>query len=1024
MKNTGVYVIRIWAMVVFFLFIFSAIGQTQSKASHFLRKAKTPLHAQAIQSNPVDTIHILAVMVEFQTDHDERTTGDGTFQIEGTQEQIDPPPHDSAYFKNKIRFVENYFRKASHGKLTIDGDVLDKRIILSKPMTDYAPPTTGIDNSKLAALAEEAWTKVNIEYPGISFSRYNLFVLFHAGVGRDIDMVSILAYNPTPHDIPSLYLDSTAFAAARGEPSFNGLVNGFIKNTIILPETESRVIQNDTLQLSINGLFAASVGSYLGLPDLFDTKTGRSGIGQYGLMDGAGIFAYHGIFPPEPSAWEKIRLGWVVPQLVQNSTTVTLPAVGLTSTEQDVVYKIPISYSEYFLLENRNRDPEGNGQTLTIVKNGKDAYQYIPDDPTAFIYYDTTGISGTVVDAENFDWAIASWADTLKKTNYYGGGILIWHIDENIIQAGLKTNTVNADIEHRGVELKEADGSKDIGQNYEQFTYAYGTEYGSPLDCWFSGNYAKPYKNIFDLNSFPNSNSNSGAASLITIKNFSQRSQIMSAFVEFGSNVLQRDSVFHFSFVNASDFPTSAKDHLYIPTDDGVYAFKNDGTDLISNSPSILRIEASAYGVAAYKLSEDIEIVAGVKDSILSITDISLTGIRHSSLAGRLVLDNRVSTSPSIAYMDSLRILVGGESGSFYIYSIDGRLISKRSVTNDAVASIAFLPISQNSCEYFFTAGDRIYSEQDSVDLPVSLNGWILAAAVSKEKGNFITALEKDGRRVISYNQSLSSKNFEVSIKSSAIHDAAAADIDGDGEKDVVVQSASQLSIFNRTGTLLDGFPISLKAGLEFTGTPLIVDFDGDNKPEIILLTDDGEIWVYKGNGKLLPGFPVQVTVPGKAFPVVYASPSPSNKLGIAVLSEKGTLDGFLSNTSVSDKTFYWWQHLGDQGHLNADTSVTILKPLSSEFLTKSRVYNWPNPVYGSSTQIRYFTSENTEITVTILDLAGVKIAELKGRGIAGSDNEISWDVSKIQSGVYLARIEARGVTQNKVTVIKIAVVK
>ena len=30
-------------------------------------------------------------------------------------------------------------------------------------------------------------------------------------------------------------------------------------------------------------------------------------------MDGQAIFAYNGVFPPEPSAWEKIFLGWATP---------------------------------------------------------------------------------------------------------------------------------------------------------------------------------------------------------------------------------------------------------------------------------------------------------------------------------------------------------------------------------------------------------------------------------------------------------------------------------------------------------------------------------------------------------------------------------------------------------------------------------------------------------------------------------------------------------------------------------------
>ena len=401
---------RAWVICGLLLIISnSLLAKKQNVVLYSLHKHIGSTSVRSNITTQQNTVRILAIMVEFEKDSNDQTTGDGTFQTTGSAAQIDPPPHDSLYFNNKIQFVENYFHKVSNGYLTISGYVIPQKIVLSKQMALYSPPTTGNDNRNLAALAKESWHIADSLYPEIDFSKYDAFVIFHAGVGRDIDLISSLGYNPTPFDIPSLYLDSSAFATAFASNSFSGFSvnngNYYIKNTIILPETESRIIStgsgDDTLQLSINGMFAASVGSYLGLPDLFNTLTGNSGIGQFGLMDGAGIFAYNGLFPPEPCAWEKIYLGWVTPITIGNSfANVSVPAVGLKyPSKQDTVYRIPISSSEYFLVENRNRNPKGTGLDIKIANtNGDTLWRHFNQDTVGFNYYDESGISGSIVD--------------------------------------------------------------------------------------------------------------------------------------------------------------------------------------------------------------------------------------------------------------------------------------------------------------------------------------------------------------------------------------------------------------------------------------------------------------------------------------------------------------------------------------------------------------------------------------------------------------------------------------------------
>jgi hypothetical protein len=1020
-------------MCIFFVFLSSfAPAKTRNELTHTLHSSTNLLQLQSRPGIPIDTVRILALMVEFQQDNNDQTTGNGLFQTTGSTAQIDPPPHDSVYFKNKIRFVENYFHRVSNGILTVTGSVLSQKIVLAEPMATYSPPTTGNDNQKLAELAQKSWQKADSLNPQIDFSRYDLFVIFHAGAGRDIDLLSSLGYNPTPYDIPSLYLDSTAFAAAFAQNSFFGIAvhdsSYCIKNTIILPETESRDIAGEYLQLGMNGLFAASIGSYLGLPDLFDTKTGRSGIGQFGLMDGAGIFAYFGLFPPEPCAWEKMYLGWMTPILVRGTSgTLSVPAVELTASGQDTIYKIPISNSEYFLMENRSRDPQGTGLDITIALPGRDTVRHITADTLGFNYLEANGINGSVVDVSNFDWALIGMTEAQYPYLYDGGGILIWHIDENVIQNGLASNTVNADIDHRGVELKEADGSKDIGQSYETLTAGSGTEYGSPLDCWFQGNPAVLYKNVFDRYSFPNSNSHTGAVSLVTIKDFSVRSPRMTVLVEIDSSILRRNSELSRTFLQTSIYPTATKNHhLYVPANDSIFALKSDGQKLTNTASSFLSDKKSSYGVAVLQQASG-EIAASVYDSALTIFhlgSLNTQGTYDSVRSRTQTITQRFSTSPCFVRKNGFEtILLGTDSGYVFEFSVDGDLISRRFVNDAQISSLAILPTLSPSQpeEYFCVSGTRIFSEHNSIDLPASSNLWMAAAAVSP-RGNFIIAAEKNGNRSVSYSQSLSQKLFDIQLSGSPIQEVAVADIDGDGEKDMIVQSATQVSAFNRIGVLLDGFPIQAKGNNEYTGTPLIIDFDGDGMLEIVAFTQDGEMWVYRRNGKLLAGFPIQVTSSGKSFPLAYTDSS--NTIGIAVLSANGSFDAFLSSTKATTTSLAWWQYLGNDRHTNAEMSQTTSHALSDEFMPKSRVYNWPNPVYGRSTQIRCYTSEDAAITITILDLSGLKITELKGRGTAGMDCEIPWDVSNIQSGVYLARVEASGASKKEVAVIKIAVVK
>ncbi len=376
------------------------------------------------------------------------------------------------------------------------------------------------------------WTLADQIYPGYNFSDYDVFLIFHAGVGRDVSLPGSIG---NERDLPSIYLSYPAFKEIYGE-SFNGIPvsNGSfnITNTVIIPETESREVETITstilFELTINGLLCASIGSHLGLPDLFDTETGLSAIGRFGLMDGQGIFAYAGTYPPEPCPWEKIKLGWAesVTLDIQNADVNIVTDVVATMSDT-VILKVPLNSTEYYLVQNRQRDANKDGSIVTYVNSGVTLTKTFPKDTTGYYSFSVDSLSGVIINVDEFDWAVP------------GNGILIWHIDENVINQKIADNKVNTNKHQRGVDVEEADGVQDIG---ERFYTIFGDEVigeGLQEDFWYGSNPSELFQDLFDKNTRPDTRTNTGANSLITMKNFSEIDNSMSFRIEFGDSVIK-----------------------------------------------------------------------------------------------------------------------------------------------------------------------------------------------------------------------------------------------------------------------------------------------------------------------------------------------------------------------------------------------------------------------------------------------------------------------------------------------------
>ena len=1014
---------RFLSSFVVLILIFSGLPLNKAGlyAQNFVSKINSfPNQSAQISSN--DTVKILAVMVNFQEDRDGTTFGNGKFESIYSKDYgsriLDPLPHDKSYFESHLTFVKNYFNKISNGKVNIQFTVLPDTFSVSQTMRNYAPPPNSNDFSPLAQFSEEVWTKADQMNPGFNFSDYNLFLIFHAGVGRDISLPGSLG---NERDLPSVYLNENTLKNIYGL-NFNGfpVSNGAfrITNSLIIPETESRELESLTgtvlFQITINGLLSASVASHLGLPDLFDTETGLSAIGRFGLMDGQAIFAYNGVFPPEPSVWEKVFLGWAEPiEISPGNYDVNLVTNLIASPSDTVILKVPLNSTEYYLIENRQRDAFKDGSKITLVSNGNIITKTFPKDTTGFHSFNTDSLYGVILDVDEYDWALP------------GSGILIWHIDNKIINEKIADNTINADENNRGVDLEEADGVQDIGK---LFTTIFGDVVvgeGTDQDLWYSGNKATLYKNKFSQNTRPDTKTNSGANSLITIEGFSPIANKMSFKVEYGDSVVKP----FFNYV----LPASADLRFLTEVNSGndiIFGIQSSSSLILADEKGILSTinYFSFRKPAAIVDSNKVYIIGVTNDLQINKSKINYLEINNGNLSeGYFEIDKIITTAPLIRKnsVDDLELLVGTDDGEILIYDLysiyQGKPItnSEKFLSSDLSlvklsadkSNIAAIGMSKSEPSYYFYfndtslkfSGTRLYNLISTLDY----------------KGNFISVVSTSAMEyVIISNDKIITRINTNSF--SSLYNYSFGDIKNDGNNYLIISDGNKLYSYNLAGGNADNFPQQITNNDLFSSIPLVADIEGDSKSEIIAITKNGNVFAYDGGtGKLVNGFPISFGVTLKTQPVMFQK---NGLIGLAGIDESNKFQSWFISSSVS--RIDWSEENGNSQNTSF-MPVAKSSNIINQFFPTNRAYNYPNPVYGGQTAIRYYVNEDSKINIKIFDLAGSFVAELHNDAIGGTDNETIWNVSDIQSGVYLARIEAigqSGKTESKI--IKIAVVK
>ncbi len=936
-----------------------------------------------------ETYNVLLIRVDFpieDPDH-ETTSGIGLFDLrnyhtdpEVREEYTNPwdiPPHNRTYAEYHLEALKNYWNTVSEGRIDITYEVWPREqndaYTMSKKFYKYGNSRSNEETyEKVAVLFKEAFeTCKSIEGDAIDFSKFDTFMVMHAGLGRETSGGVI-------NDIPSAYISGDDIVKYSGNPIIMDGVT--LEHGIIVPEMAST---NGIYGL--NGIMAQMFGFRIGLPSLSNNRDGISSVGGWSLMDTGNMnYGYKtlGFVPSHPSMWSKIDLGLIEPLTVTSDTTIDIAATHIESTLPRSV-KIPINDDEYLLLENRNTYSSPDSLPANITFSGGDS----------------TGV-----------WTSVGHYDAYVP----GPGLLIWRVNESIIAANRADNTINDDTARKGITLLEADGRQDIGtillfgDKEDTFTLSGTNELGP------------------DTN--PDSGNMWGGDSGITVTVNSDPGDVMNVTISF-SNKLKGFplSVGAESIVTASDLNSDGIDELIVSYGDSAYIYGTDGSLLgairVISHPPVMRLPQEnkttlASYTETYELTDQgFKGYSSVHPGDYFPKTIYLENQLVTSFNGEpsTLLTNQVTDIWDVIsynYIESLSTTDFNGSAAIP----DTTRIMSLAAADDYLAGLGV-----DNKLYYGHLSTKTYGSTPLSSVPTDSD---------KTTGPLLVDLDRNSvyETVITVDKELRIYNIDGTYDGTflpdlPVGDPAAADLDSDGFPEVVVCTEKQVYAFRTGAVRAERFPFNLPPGNPdetITSPPVIADLDEDGRLDIACATSAMRLVSFTLEGYPSSGFPKAVHGIITSSPCIFRLDS-AGSIGLAYATSDGTLMAHELGVSSEDDLLQWPMFKGGPELSGAFLNESIPSEVQTTALFEAFCY--PNPITGDYGTFRITPADATDCSITVYTVDGrivFKTYRNQTDLIPGVSNEIRMKADGLASGLYIAKIE----TKQKTLIYKLGVLK